>query len=427
MAAGASGFGYRPFVTVETCMTALAHSVEVLIAEADPWTSNLLQQLVLAVRADARILQVSDGQAALARCKRRLPDLVIADGELPGLDGIELLRQLRRHPRTPALPFVLISGRLDAQSVRAARPLAPSAYLAKPFNAESLRQRLQGLLPVAASTQALRPALLVSELRDFLDTVREEGQGAPLLSDVRSAVSQGLQSGEQDLGELATVFCQDPQITALLIAAAGSAAQHQGMPCQTLAQALQRLGVARTFNLVLGLALQRSAQLHDPRLAELAAHTLQQARRSAELAHWLATELKLDAELCYTAGLLHNLGELALLRSLQDWQQAGGELGHEQIEDALSLRAASFGSALRIRWRLPFGLRELIAAFYGLGSGVFSREALVLNLSGLLLALPANESPQSLAEARCVRLLRLDSQLLARLPAHLYQVDADER
>src|SRR5690606_15177864 len=86
----------------------------------DPWTSNLLQQLVLDVRGDARVLQVSDGHAALARCKRRLPDLVIADGELPGLDGLELLRQLRRHPRTPALPFVLISGRLDASSVRAA-------------------------------------------------------------------------------------------------------------------------------------------------------------------------------------------------------------------------------------------------------------------------------------------------------------------
>ena len=84
-------------------------------------------------------------------------------------------------------------------------------------------------------------------------------------------------------------------------------------------------------------------------------------------------------------------------------------------------RAASFGSALRIRWRLPFGLRELIAAFYGLGSGVFSREALVLNLSGLLLALPPDEQPSSLAEARCVRLLRLQQGLLERVPVELYQ------
>tara|TARA_Y100000593_G_scaffold38860_2_gene75212 strand:+ start:11532 stop:12746 length:1215 start_codon:yes stop_codon:yes gene_type:complete len=402
-------------------MTASAHPVEVLIAEADPWTSNLLQQLVLDVRGDARVLQVSDGQTALARCKRRLPDLVIADGELPGLDGVELLRQLRRHPRTPALPFVLISGRLDASSVRAARPLAPSAYLAKPFNAESLRQRLRGLLPVASGEQQSRQPLLLSELRDFLDTVREEGQGAPLLSDVRNAVSQGLQAGEQDLGELAAVFGADPQITALLIAAASTAAQHQGMPCHTLAQALQRLGVARTLNLVLGLALQRNAQLRDARLAELAAQTWQRARRSAELARWLATELKLDAELCYTAGLLHNLGELALLRSLQDWQEAGGELSNAQIDDAMQRRAASFGSALRIRWRLPFGLRELIAAFYGLGSGVFSREALVLNLSGLLLALPANALPASLAEARCVRMLRLNLALLEQVPVELYQ------
>ena len=84
-------------------------------------------------------------------------------------------------------------------------------------------------------------------------------------------------------------------------------------------------------------------------------------------------------------------------------------------------RSASFGSALRIRWRLPFGLRELIAAFYGLGSGVFSREALLLNLSGLLLALPPSEQPASLAEARCVRMLRLDLRLLERLPAELYR------
>ena len=70
---------------------------------------------------------------------------------------------------------------------------------------------------------------------------------------------------------------------------------------------------------------------------------------------------------------------------------------------------------------MPFGLRELIAALYSLGSGVFSREALVLNLTGLLLALPSNELPASLAEARSVRMLRLDLALLERVPVELYQ------
>lgn len=140
-------------------MTALAKAPEILIAEADPWTADLLVQLVLDVRADARIIRVSDGDAALAKCKRRLPALVIADGDLPGLDGLELLRQLRRHPRTRALPFILISSRLDASSVRAARrwhrpPTWPSRSM--PSNCASAcsafsaapppaRQRLQPL------------------------------------------------------------------------------------------------------------------------------------------------------------------------------------------------------------------------------------------------------------------------------------------
>ncbi|WP_043312064.1 HDOD domain-containing protein [Pseudomonas sp. ML96] len=401
-------------------MSAPAATPEVLIAEADPWTADLLTQLVLDIRKDARIQRVTDGESALARCRRHLPDLVIADGELPGIDGIELLRQLRRHPRTPALPCVLISNRVDANSVRAVLPLAPTAYLAKPFNAEHLRQRLSSLLPAACNESSLAPTpLLVNDLGQYLDSVREEGQGAPLLADIREAVSNSLRASETDLGQLAREFARDPQITARLIAAANSAAEQRGGACQTLPQALQRLGVPRTLNLVLGLAVQRNARLRDPRLAELATQVGERAQRTAELAHWLAAQLRLDHELCYTAGLLHNIGELALLRCLQDWQEAGGSLANEEIEQHLRQRAAGFGSALRIRWRLPFGLRELIAAFYALGSGVFSREALVLNLGAQLLTMPGNRDAGELVESRPARMLRLSQDFLRRVPGSL--------
>ncbi|MBT8769347.1 HDOD domain-containing protein [Metapseudomonas boanensis] len=393
---------------------------EILIAEADPWTAELIAQLVLDLHANARVVLVSDGHEALGRCKRRLPELVIADGELPGINGVELLRQLRRHPRTPALPFVLISARVDANSVRAVRPLAPSAYLGKPFNAAKLRKRLSALLPAQdAGAGSPAPALLVDNLNEYLDGVREEGFGAPLLGDVRDAVSQCLNADQIDLGDLEETFSRDPQITARLIAASNSAAQHLGVPCQTLFQAIQRLGITHALNLVLGMALERNARLHDPRLAELAKSTWQSAQRSAELAYWLASELDLDAELCYTAGLLHNMGELALLRSLQDWQDRGGSLDDQALQATLTQRAASFGSALRIRWRLPFGLRELVAAYHVLGSGVFSRETLVLNLCAALLELPAGRSPLSLMDERVTRLLRIDPEVLERLPARL--------
>ena len=401
-------------------MSFQATAPEVLIAEADSWTAELLSQLVLDIRSDARILPFKDGAAALAQCQRRLPDLLIADGELPGIDGIELLRQLRRSPRATSLPFILISRRVDAKSVRAVLPLAPTAYLARPFNAERLRQRIAGLLSAAHGTLApAAQAPLADSLEQHLDNVREEGQGAPLLAEVRDAVSACLEVASNDLGNLAREFARDPQITARLIAAANSAAEQRGAPCQTLPQALQRLGVAHSLNLVLGMAIQRNARLQDPRLAEHAARVGELAQHSAELAHWLAAQLRLDHELCYTAGLLHNIGELALLRSLQDWQNAGGALSDEQIADCLRQRAPGFGSALRIRWRLPLGLRELIAAFYHLGSGVFSREALVLNLSAALLTLPADGSLETLLDSRPARLLRLRRELLEGVPGHL--------
>lgn len=387
----------------------------ILIAEAEPWAADLLVQLVRDVRPDACICKATDGASALVQCKRQLPALIIADGQLPGVNGLDVLRELRSKASTQHVPFILISARLDAQSVKAARPLKPTAYLAKPFNAEKLRQRLNSLLNPANKSFHKTPAALLDDLDGYLESLREEGQGAPLMASVRDAVSRCLNGESYDLRELERLFMREPQITARLITAANSAAHHQGAPCQTLRQALPRLGVAHTLNLVLGLAIQENVQLKDPRLSESAAAAYAITEQSADLAHWLASALQLDADRCFTAGLLHNIGELALLRSLQDWLDAGGELSASDIAQQMHKRAAGVGSALRTHWRLPINLRELIAAFYHLGSGVFSREALVLHLVNLALNL-GSQPRSTLLESRCGRLLRVPPQVLAQLP-----------
>lgn len=387
----------------------------VLIAYSEPWRADQLCQLVLAISPGTRVQQVNDGPAALEVCKREVPGLLIADGELDGLDGAQLLRELRRHTPTQRLRCILISERMDAASVRAILPLAPSAYLGKPYDPQVLQARLKKLLPHSSAARGTLPEPL-TDLDGFLERMRENNRGAPLLEPLQAAVSQCLETERQNLGELEAVFARDPQVTARLISVANSASQHQGVACQTLAQALPRLGVRRALNLVLELALQRNARLADPRLAEQAAVAAEQARAAARLAQWLARRLKLDAELCFTAGLLHNIGDLALLRSLQDWLDGGGELDEAALQRVLKERAAGFGSALRTQWRLPLGLRQLIRAFYSLGAEAFTAEALVLNLSRLLLELPADADAAVLANERAVRLLRLDVTLLQRAP-----------
>ena len=373
----------------------------ILIVAQDPWSRDLLAQLLLSVRGDAHVQCCSDGQSALEACRARLPDLVLAEWALPVLDGLSLLRHVRRLRPTPPLPFVLLSQRTDAASVREVLPLAPTAYVVSPFDPNNLQQRLRGLLLKPGQDKVSQTPSLPAGmcLQDCLESRRNSSHGAPLLGEVQAALSQSLDVDALDLGDLEREFARDPQVTARLIAAANSAALHLGRPCQTLAQALPRLGVAQSLNLVLGMALQRSASLENEQLAALAQHYWARSQRTADLAFKLAKALDADAERCYSAGLLHCLGDLALLRCLQNWLLAGGDLIEAQVTAAMSQFAAGFGSALRTRWRLPLELRELIAATYQLGGGVYSREALVLSLAAQWARLPADEDPEALLSA----------------------------
>ncbi|WP_236188839.1 response regulator [Pseudomonas pharyngis] len=390
----------------------------VLIAEADPWSRDLLKQVLLNVRCDARLDLCADGQEAMTLLSEVPYDLAIVDWELPGVDGLNVLRSVRQRRRNPPLPFILMSSRNDSASVREALPLAPTAYLAKPLNMESLTERLQGLLlnageEVFCEVPALAPGMTLSV---FLERRREQADGAPLMTDVQVAVKRSLNPNGLDLKLLEEEIRTDPQITAVLIAAANSAAQHHGAPVQTLAQALHRLGTGQSMNLILGLALKRSARLSDPCLADYAERYWGLSLHTAEYARTLARLLDLDQERCYCAGMLHRLGDLALLRCLQEWKQAGGELDElEEVGDALAEFGAAYGSALRTRWRLPLELRELIASVYQLGGGVYSREALVMNMAAQMARLTEHEGVEELAKSRTARLLKIGLPELMRM------------
>ncbi|MGU9851303.1 HDOD domain-containing protein [Pseudomonas koreensis] len=390
----------------------------VLIAEADPWSRDLLKQVLLNVRCDARLDLCADGQQALSLLSEVPYDLAIVDWELSGIDGLSVLRSVRQRKRNPPLPFILMSSRNDSASVREAIPLAPTAYLTKPLNMENLTERLQGLLLDAGEEVFCEvPALAAGmTLSVFLERRREQADGAPLMTDVQVAVKRSLNPNGLDLKLLEEEIRTDPQITAVLIAAANSAAQHHGAAVQTLGQALHRLGTGQSMNLILGLALKRSAKLSDPCLADYAERYWGLSLHTAEYARTLARLLDLDQERCYCAGMLHRLGDLALLRCLQEWKQAGGELDElEEVGDALAEFGAAYGSALRTRWRLPLELRELIASVYQLGGGVYSREALVMNMAAQMARLTEHEGVEELAKSRTARLLKIGLPELMRM------------
>ncbi|MGV2835003.1 HDOD domain-containing protein [Pseudomonas shirazensis] len=389
----------------------------VLIAEGDPWVRDMLRETLLSVRCDARLQICADGTQALAALASK-PDLIIADRELVGdIDGLDLLRRVRGKSQTPSLPFILLSNRSDSASVREVLPLQPTEYLSKPLNIDKLRKRLEVLLTsvgeeIACPVPPLSPG---AKLPAYLEQRRASADGGPLLADVEQAIKRALNPQGLDLRMLEEEVRSDPQITAVLIAAANSAAMHSDAPAQTLLQALNKLGSTQSMNLVLGLTLKRSARLSDPLLARHAAHYWDLSLHTAEYGRTLARMLEVDEGRCYCAGLLHCLGDLAVLRCLQEWRLAGGELDEDQVQLSLNEFGAPFGSALRTRWRLPLPLRELIAAVYALGGGVYSREILAMSLAGQLARVPADQGLEKVASNKTARLLKLGLPELNRL------------
>jgi PAS domain S-box-containing protein len=85
---------------------------------------------------------VSDGLVALETARARVPDLVLTDVMMPGLDGFALLRALRDDPRTANVPVVVLSARAGEESRVEGAESGADDYLVKPFSAQELVARV---------------------------------------------------------------------------------------------------------------------------------------------------------------------------------------------------------------------------------------------------------------------------------------------
>ncbi len=90
------------------------------------------------------VVVAADGPAALASARSRHPDLVVLDLGLPGLDGLEVTRQLRQGAETATLPIVMLTARDDELDKLLGLELGADDYLTKPFSPARARGAGQG-------------------------------------------------------------------------------------------------------------------------------------------------------------------------------------------------------------------------------------------------------------------------------------------
>ena len=151
-----------------THATSAAHGAEVLIVEDDDATRRALA-LDLALHG-YRVEEAADGRAAISRWELRRPDLVLVDLGLPDMDGLRLVRLIRRDAATPV---IVLSAQGEERTKIEALEQGADDYLTKPFAVGELHARMHAVLrraggPAADAGGRLRAGPVV------LDVLRHE-------------------------------------------------------------------------------------------------------------------------------------------------------------------------------------------------------------------------------------------------------------
>ena len=139
----------KPFVTPDPFQPSVTQrSFDIIVVDDDPDTLALI---VLALQADYTVIPASSGAQALQLISESIPDMVVLDYKMKGMDGVTLVKTLRARPETEHLPVLMLTGMVDEASTRAGFDAGVTDYVTKPFSIPQLTARVHACL---ARTQA---------------------------------------------------------------------------------------------------------------------------------------------------------------------------------------------------------------------------------------------------------------------------------
>jgi CheY-like chemotaxis protein len=178
----------------------------ILLADDSPTIRRLVTHTF--ADADFKIVEVSNGDAAVKALEETKPNLVMADIYMPGKNGYEVCAYVRHHPSLNATPVILLVGAFDAFDEERAKRSGATANITKPFEPGALIELVRSVLrtateendsraEAAAAAAAPEPAAMVSE------------SAAPVAGLTEASSSR---SAEEDLLGLEAIFQEEPAV-----------------------------------------------------------------------------------------------------------------------------------------------------------------------------------------------------------------------
>lgn len=135
----------------------------ILIAEDDPKQAEVIHRYVVSEGHTTTL--VRSGRDAVDEVRHELPDLLVLDVMMPGMDGLDVCRVLRADPATRDLPILVLTARATEEDLLLGFDLGADDYLTKPYSPRELMARARALLRRAeAATRDIERPLVVNEL-----------------------------------------------------------------------------------------------------------------------------------------------------------------------------------------------------------------------------------------------------------------------
>nr|BBJ05855.1 response regulator [Marinobacter nauticus] len=362
-----------------------------LILEDDELVGELLETVVAGIHQGAAVSlarSLSEAQQLLDSDSRY--QLYLIDWQLPDGSGLDLVKRVRAGDRD--VPIVMVSGRSDRESVLRAAHHGISGYITKPLDVQLLHERLTKLVPAEAAAHGSADEYLKASLNSVVQ----------LPTDIDPAEVLDLIGRQQELSpaQLAERWREEAALTARLLDVANSSSfRRTGKPVESLRDAISNMGVAMALNQALALALDVAGKIGNPDLQAQARVFHDMALQVAREAQKLAVRLGKTPTLFQQAGLLSRLGELAVLKVLNQFSVEGGSLSSSEVEQCLGQWSQDYGNRLKVQWRLPLSLREMIGAVHFLPKDSTREDRLVMRAAGLIAGAQSDSED-------CQRLLR---------------------
>lgn len=121
--------------------------VDVLIVDDSAAIRKILQRVLAQANLGVgKVLEAADGREALDAVKQQPIGLILSDINMPNMDGLQFLGELRSHDQWKHVPVLMISTEGSQSKVMEAVQLGAQGFVRKPFTADQIKEKLAGIL-----------------------------------------------------------------------------------------------------------------------------------------------------------------------------------------------------------------------------------------------------------------------------------------